>query len=111
LLLDTGGELKTLSSAGPPVGMMPEMEYPVSQVQLDPGSRLIFYSDGLTEAMNVAEEMYGEERLYELLKSCPSCDVERLQQTVLDDVGTFTGGAPQSDDLTLLLVQRKMTDA
>jgi sigma-B regulation protein RsbU (phosphoserine phosphatase) len=91
--------------------MVPGVEYPVDEVRLEPGSRLIFYSDGLTEAMDVAEEMYGDDRLQDLLRKCPHCDVEALQKTVLDDVGAFTGGAAQSDDLTLLLVQRKMMEA
>ncbi len=110
LLLNTAGELEALPSAGPPVGMVPDIEYPVNEVNLDPGSRIIFYSDGLTEAMNEAEDMYGDDRLNDLLRDCPRCDVDALKKTVLEDVATFTGGAPQSDDLTLLLVQRKMNE-
>jgi sigma-B regulation protein RsbU (phosphoserine phosphatase) len=111
LLLNCNNEMATLPSAGPPVGMIPDMEYPVSEVQMGPTCRLVFYSDGLTEAMNEAEDMYGDERLHELLKRCPACDAKTLEKHVLDDVAEFTGGAAQTDDLTLLVVQRRKDDA
>jgi len=97
----------TLAAVGPPVGMMPDMDYPVRICELPAGSRLVFFSDGLTEAMNAAEEMYGDERLQALLAACPDCNVAELRHRVLADVAAFTGGAPPSDDLTLLLVQRE----
>jgi len=111
LLLNSNGDLTSLSSAGPPVGMIPDLEYPLSRAQLDPDGRLVFYSDGLTEAMNENEDMYGDDRLNDLLRNCPGCDVETLQKHILDDVAAFTGGAEQTDDLTLLVVQRRKSDA
>lgn len=107
LLFGDGGDLVTLAAVGPPVGMMPDMDYPVRICELPAGSRLVFFSDGLTEAMNAAEEMYGDERLQALLAACPDCNVAELRHRVLADVAAFTGGAPPSDDLTLLLVQRE----
>ncbi len=109
LMMAPGGLLTALPPSGPPVGMVPDLEYPVNHVTLKPGCRLVFYSDGLTEAMNGDEEMYGEERLHELLAGCPGCTQTDLQRRVLDDVATFTGGAPPIDDVTLVLVERTST--
>jgi serine phosphatase RsbU (regulator of sigma subunit) len=111
LLINCDGDLTTLPSVGPPVGMIPDVEYPVSEVQMGPTCRLVFYSDGLTEAMNEAEEMYGDERLQDLLRDAPASDAKTLEKHVLEDVAAFTGGAAQTDDLTLLVVQRRKDDA
>jgi len=104
LVLDSMGELSMLNPSGPPVGMVPEFDYTVDTLALKPGSRMVFYSDGLTEAMDKDEDMYGDDRLNDLVAGCATITLEELQKRVLDDVAEFTGGAPQSDDMTMLLV-------
>jgi phosphoserine phosphatase RsbU/P len=111
LLVSQTGELITLDAVGPPVGMVPAMSYPVRHCQLEPGQRLFFYSDGLTEAMNSDQDMYGDERLHDFLVACASCTLDDLRQRILDDVTTFTNGEPLGDDLTLLLVERERGSA
>jgi phosphoserine phosphatase RsbU/P len=111
LLVDRGGTLKSLAAVGPPVGMVPGMSYPASTCRLEPGQLLFFYSDGLTEAMNSDQEMYGDERLGDLLAGCTDCSLDDLQQRVLADVNRFIGDKPLDDDLTLMLVERKTADA
>ncbi len=111
LLCTPGRELASLAAAGPPVGMIPDMSYTGRSCRLEPGQRLFFYSDGLTEAMNAEQDMYGDERLHELLANCGECTLEDLRRRVMDDVAAFTAGRPLDDDLTLLLVERKTTDS
>jgi len=111
LLVSQTGELITLDAVGPPVGMVPAMSYPVRHCQLEPGQRLFFYSDGLTEAMNSDQDMYGDDRLHDFLVACASCTLDDLRQRILDDVTTFTNGEPLGDDLTLLLVERERVSA
>jgi sigma-B regulation protein RsbU (phosphoserine phosphatase) len=64
------------------------------------GSRLVFYSDGVTEAMNSSFEQYGATRLRDHVAN-PSASV----QSLLNDVRTFTGGYSASDDVTVVMVQ------
>ena len=64
------------------------------------GSRLVFYSDGVTEAMNSSLQQYGETRLRDHIIN-PSATV----QSLLNDVRAFTAGQPASDDVTVVMVQ------
>jgi len=111
LLVAPDGSLTQLAAAAPPVGMVPGLDFPVAEAEFVAGARLVCYSDGVTEAMNAAEEMYGEERLYEVLTGGKDLGLAELQQRVLADVEAFTGGAAQSDDVTLLVAQRDGTTA
>jgi len=69
---------------------------------LEPGDRLVFYTDGLSEALDPADALYGEARLAALLAQT----AEDLQAAILGDVVAFTGGRPLADDLTLLILGR-----
>jgi serine phosphatase RsbU (regulator of sigma subunit) len=106
-LLVHGGEVESLAACGPPVGMIEEMQYTAQEVVMPPGSGLLMFSDGLTEAQNADEDMYGDDALLALLRSCDSCSPAALQKRVLDDVNRFVGDAPQADDLTIMCVQRE----
>ena len=88
-----------------PVGLIPEAEYAVSSVTLEAGDTLVLFSDGVTEAMDPDEEMFGRAGLLEALQGQLDPPLDQLQKTILDAVDTFTRGASQADDLTLLLVR------
>jgi serine phosphatase RsbU (regulator of sigma subunit) len=105
LLVRPDGEVEELTAAAPPVGMVPGLPFPVAEATFVPGSRLLCYSDGVTEAMDDAEDMYGEERLLAALATGRELDLKALHRHLLDDLAGFTGGAPQSDDVTLLVAQ------
>ena len=66
---------------------------------------MVLFSDGVTEAMDPSEELYGVPRLVELLNGRLECPLEDIQKCVLESVETFTRGASQADDLTLLIVR------
>jgi serine phosphatase RsbU (regulator of sigma subunit)/pSer/pThr/pTyr-binding forkhead associated (FHA) protein len=88
-----------------PVGLIPEAEYRVSSVTLEMGDTLVLFSDGVTEAMDPEEEMFGRAGLLEALKGQQDPPLDQLQKTILDSVETFTRGASQADDITVLLVR------
>jgi sigma-B regulation protein RsbU (phosphoserine phosphatase) len=87
-----------------PVGLIPDAQYAVSSVALEDDDTVVLFSDGVTEAMDPDEEMFGREGLLKALQG-HDLPLDRLEKTVLDSVEIFTRGAPQADDLTLLLVR------
>ena len=75
---------------------------------LEPGDRIVLYTDGVVEAMNVREEMYGEERFYRRVQSLSEEPSGRLIDGLVEDLDRFTEGAGQSDDITILTLRREM---
>jgi sigma-B regulation protein RsbU (phosphoserine phosphatase) len=94
-----------------PVGLVPEAEYTVVCLQLEPGDTLVLFSDGVTEAMDPAEQLFGVPRLREVLTGHLQTPLDELQRIVLESVENFSRGASQADDLTLLLVRYRATAA
>lgn len=88
----------------PPVGMVPGLSYRSGEVQIQPGGRLLLYTDGVTEAENSVSDMLGEERLLDLLRALPEAASANLVDAVFRDVETFASGAAQSDDITVLAI-------
>jgi phosphoserine phosphatase RsbU/P len=105
LLLCEDGICEPFSEGSFPVGLVDGAEYAVAQHQLRPGDTMILFSDGVTEAMDPAEEMFGVERCREALGGLRGAPLEQLQRAVLDGVQKFTRGAAQADDITVLLVR------
>lgn len=104
------GEVTELTSEGSfPVGLIPEADYAANTVALEPGDTLVLFSDGVTEAMNTAEEMFGTVGLRESLSGQHDASLEQLQKKVLDSIQTFSRGADQADDITLLIVRYRGT--
>lgn len=87
------------------VGVFEDAPYQVQSIQLQPGDGLVLYTDGITEAMNSTNELYGEARLERLLRESSQMSAERLTRTLIDDVGAFAKGAGQSDDITVLSIR------
>ncbi len=76
-----------------------------SEVQLNSGDVLMLYSDGIIEAHSTAKELYGEARLLQFLESHACDDAQKIVNDLLTDVGRFTTGAAQFDDVTVLVVK------
>jgi sigma-B regulation protein RsbU (phosphoserine phosphatase) len=72
---------------------------------LAPGDTFVLFSDGVSEAMNEAEDFYGEERLLAALASMSGATAAETVTRVLTDVRAFAAGAKQSDDITVLAVK------
>ena len=94
-----------------PVGLVPEAEYLATRIKLEPGDTLVLFSDGVTEAMNPSEELFGVARLREVLNGQMQTPLDQIQKCVLESVENFSRGASQADDLTLLLVRFRATAA
>ena len=80
-------------------------------VQLAPGSVLVLYSDGITEAQDHEEEIFDEERLQNVAQSNLGRSAEEIQDAILAEVHEFTGDAPQADDITLMVLVRQAPSA
>ncbi len=88
------------------LGIVPDLQYRQHTVTLSPGDMLVFYTDGVTEAMNGEEEQFGLERLQELFAATPPQDPEKANLAVFTAVNSFVGDTPQSDDITCLTFYR-----
>ncbi len=102
-----GGRLERLEhSGGPPLCVIENYAYPVQHRALAAGEWICVVTDGVTEAMNAAGELYGAARLRAVLEALPaSIGPSELLAAVRADVGRFVGAAEASDDLTLLCVR------
>ena len=105
LLLRAGGELVSLHASGVPVGLFPGSVFDEEEIQLQPGDKLVLYTDGVTEAENGAREAFGCGRLEKLVCRHQAASAGQLHQAVLDAVSTFTAGLPQKDDATLVVLE------
>lgn len=84
---------------------MEGVKYRKNDLQLDAGDVIYLYTDGVTEATNVNNELYGEDRLLNLLNAHKEATMEELLALIKEDVFAFTGDAPQFDDITMLAIK------
>ena len=109
-VLMRGGEVQEPCSEGSfPVGLVPEAEYTAACLKLQAGDTIVLFSDGVTEAMDPEEEMFGMGRLKDVLQGHAEIALTELQKRVLEAVENFVRGARQADDLTLLLLRYRAT--
>jgi sigma-B regulation protein RsbU (phosphoserine phosphatase) len=87
-----------------PLGIIEDANYEETRLQLQLGDKVVFYTDGIVEAMNEVEEIYGFERLQEVIKSSQVDSAEALMKEVITSVDEFAGKAPQHDDITVIVV-------
>jgi len=95
-----------LEATGLPVGMMGEQSYAVEHRSLEAGDVLFLYTDGITEARNRDDHEYGLERLAGVLREKHSLPPRALAGACLADLAVFLGGAPRTDDLSLMILRR-----
>ncbi len=105
LLLRRGEVVEPCAESSFPVGLIPGAEYTASLVKLEPGDTLVLFSDGVTEAADAAQELYGAGRLRGVLSGQHSTSLDKIQKAVLDSVENFARGTSQADDITLLLLR------
>jgi sigma-B regulation protein RsbU (phosphoserine phosphatase) len=95
--------LKTVN--GPALGVLEGAAYRLESLTLGRGETLFLYTDGVTEAMNAGEELFGDERLLQCLRSFPGTSPREVTETVIETVRNFAAGAPQSDDITVMALE------
>ena len=92
--------------AGPPLCVIEDYPYRHQRHTLRAGETLFLFTDGVTEAMDAAGELYGRQRLFDALRSAPDTgEAEPLVDAVRDDVRRFVGEVERSDDLTILALR------
>lgn len=96
-------EFELLDTEGMPVGIMPGVEYGQDFVILDKGDIGVLYTDGITEAMNNSHDLYGLERLQNVVYKYHDLTAKEICDKVLEDVNNFVAGAPQHDDETMIV--------
>ena len=96
------GEIKT--DPGIVLGMFEQAEYETQSTRLVGENKLFLYTDGVTEAMDAHEDFYGDERLASTLAELQEGALDELVNGVVRSVRSFSGGAPQSDDITAMAV-------
>ena len=91
------------------IGGMPGTKYKEYEIQLRPGDKLFLYTDGVPEATNAAEELFGTARMLDALNEKPEAGAEAILSQVRRAVDAFVGDAEQFDDLTMLCLEYKGT--
>lgn len=123
-IMDAGGKLEYLRAGHPspllvrdgrveelydkgsfPVGLVEQAEFESTEMQMLPGDTLVLFTDGITEAENTSSELFGYDRLREVTTRAARESMEGMQKAILDAVSEFARGAPQADDITLLIVR------
>jgi serine phosphatase RsbU (regulator of sigma subunit) len=104
LLARSGEKPRGLSATGLPVGMLEEAVYGAEETRLEPGDKLIIYTDGLSEAQDTDGELFGDKRVRDIILAYPGAGCGDLYEALVQAVTTFTGGVIQKDDITLVLV-------
>lgn len=105
-LLIRNGKISDVYTDGTfPVGLIEEATYGVTRMQLEPDDTLVLFTDGIIEAANTQKELFGFQRLREVIEPHVCSSIEVIQKAVLDAVEEFSRGAGQADDITLLIVR------
>lgn len=100
-----GDAFESLEDGGLLMGMFEGATYTQGKVSLKTGDVVLFYTDGIVEAMNEKDEMYGFERLRDLVLAHKDDPADRLRDRIIEETRAFTGSAPQYDDMTLIVVK------
>ncbi len=99
--------VESLPGNGIPVGLFCATTYGSSSVRLEPGESLLLHTDGVTDTRNTAGDEYGAERLRAIVARNLAESPDAVTAAVMHDVAAFRGGAPRTDDLTVMVIQRR----
>jgi sigma-B regulation protein RsbU (phosphoserine phosphatase) len=99
--------VSTLQLEGFPLGLFPDVSYEETVLQTKPGDMIVFFSDGIVDALNPQQEMFGDERLTTLLQHHPTAhqSAEAAVEAILDAVTLFQAGTDHFDDETVVVLR------
>jgi len=100
------GTTSTVPQGSMVIGMMPDVPFWEQAVDVEPGDTLVVYSDGVSEAMNEAEEFFGEERLHPIVVRTRGMTAAEVGAVILEELSAFVAHAEQSDDVSLMVLRR-----
>jgi serine phosphatase RsbU (regulator of sigma subunit) len=106
-LLSADKTVHEIEASGTPIGLVPFMQYSSETLVFHPGSRLLFYTDGLTEVFQGDDE-FGPERLLATFRECKSEDCTAILKILWQQLAEFSRGEPQQDDMTALALVRML---
>ena len=105
LRVRASGPIEELAASGTPLGLLEDAAYGIQETHLEPGDKLVIYTDGLPEARNAAGEFFGHKRLRQLVRAQAGSAWRELHDTLVAAVRDFAGDAPQSDDITVAVLE------
>lgn len=105
VLIRKGGDVQILGTGGMPVGLWPDIEFDSFETKVNAGDRLLIYSDGVTECMNVRGDAFGEDRLLSCLKTRAMQPLGELLEGLLAEIRAWSGAAEFGDDVSLLAIE------
>ena len=111
IVLRRPGTCELLSSNSRPLGLFPDAKFQEGRCRLNPGDKLIVYSDGLTELRNTSSEQFGEERLRQVARERVALGIESFFDALLETVDAFGAGVARQDDLTLMVLEYRGLEA
>jgi PAS domain S-box-containing protein len=107
LLFSRDTKAVLLQTHGLALGIQEDVSYRKDEISLNPGERLLIYSDGITEAMNEKMIEFGEKRLIEIVHQCEHDSASQLVEKIIEVVNLHAGEAAQNDDRTIIVLSRK----
>jgi sigma-B regulation protein RsbU (phosphoserine phosphatase) len=105
------GQSIPVHAEGFPIGMFPDVTYEEFSIATQPGDAIVFVSDGILDAENEKEEMYGEDRLAGLLCASRDLSAQEIADAILADVSRFQGSKDRFDDETIIVLRVRESDA
>jgi len=105
LIIDESGDVRFFGPGGLPIGLIPEAEYEQHKIQLEPGERLLFYSDGFTECENDKTDQLGEDGFEKLIRENTELDGGDFFTALVWNLDLFCGGQDFGDDLSCTMVR------
>jgi phosphoserine phosphatase RsbU/P len=105
LVVTPDGTHRTLDPTAMPVGLIEGAEFPVAAERIGPGDKIVIYTDGVTEAQDRDGGFFGRKRLREIVTAHAAESCGGIHDAIQEAVASFTEGAPQSDDITLVVLE------
>ena len=106
VLMDASGNLIRIKASGTPIGLLPFSNYKAVEHPLEPGARVLVYTDGMTEVFR-GEDEFGERRLEEFFSRSKGLNPQATVDALFETLATFSLGYDQSDDMTALVLARE----
>jgi sigma-B regulation protein RsbU (phosphoserine phosphatase) len=100
-------KIEKITVESPPTGVMPGVKYEDKKVKMSAGDIVYLYTDGISEAMSMTREEYGNERLEGMIKKNAKASAEYINSSLISDLAEFVGDAEQSDDISLIVMKIK----
>jgi sigma-B regulation protein RsbU (phosphoserine phosphatase) len=105
IVVHSNCDMETLETSNFPLGLFPGVKFEAGKTHLKAGDVVLLFSDGVTEAQNFKNELFGESRLSDVACECANLPAAGVSEGILKAVKTFVGNAPPSDDLTLVVLR------